>query len=359
MKKFSVSNIIIGCLIAVILISSGYAVYKYRTVDKGMIGSEADMLESYKNINVMLTRPDNWHKINSKTIISSYAEFAGIDGSTATVPITAELARQFCNADDDEISHYAAHNTTDVAYENLIYGRENRVSWSVYVQNSNDGSYKDYSYSNRVRLVFATPPSEDEYAMAEKENITLEAEPVALDGFVFITHKDNPVDSLTVEQIQDIYSGKITNWKDVGGKDEKIRAFQRTKNSGSQTAMEELVMKGKKLADPPIAFVSEGMGDLVDAVAEYENETAAIGYTYYYYLNNLYKNPDIKVLNIDGISPENENLVSKKYPFSTAYYAVMSSSEPEGSVYRKLRDYLLSDEGQEIIRLAGYCPVNG
>ena len=210
-----------------------------------------------------------------------------------------------------------------------------------------------------VRLIFATPPSQDELQTAKENDTVLEADPVALDGFVFITHKDNPVDSLTVQQIRDIYTGKITNWKDVGGKNERIRAFQRTKNSGSQTAMEELVMKGEPMKEAPFALVAEAMGELVEFVAEYENETAAIGYTYYYYINNLYRNPDIKVIRIDGISPENENLISGAYPFTASYDVVIRGDEPEDSVYWALRDYMLSDEGQEIIRLAGYCPVKG
>ena len=123
--------------------------------------------------------------------------------------------------------------------------------------------------------------------------------------------------------------------------------------------MEELVMQGKPMKEAPVAFIAEDMGSLVELVAEYENETAAIGYTYYYYINNLYKNPDIKVIKIDGISPENENLVSGAYPFTASYDVVIRGDEPADSVYRNLRDYMLSDEGQEIIRLAGYCPVKG
>ena len=250
----------------------------------------------------------------------------------------------------------SAINKTDAAYDNLIGRKQNRISWYQNIQYS---GYEPVFRKETVRLIFATPPSADELQTAEQAGVVLEADPVALDGFVFITHKDNPVDSLTVQQIRDIYTGKITNWKDVGGKNEKIRAFQRTKNSGSQTAMEELVMQGKPMKEAPVAFIAEDMGELVELVAEYENETAAIGYTYYYYINNLYKNPDIKVIKIDGISPENENLVSGAYPFTASYDVVIRGDEPEDSVYRNLRDYMLSDEGQEIIRLAGYCPVKG
>lgn len=358
MKKISFSTAAIAVLSAFILGCSGYAFYKYKTIDTGMLGKHSDAVPYYGNdgnVNVMLTRNDNWHKIATQRLLS-YKDFAGIDGSTATIPITAELARQFCDAKDKDelkqnyVGNFVGHRMTDVAYDNLINKRDNNISW--YDQ-------KNHIVSRKVCLVFATPPSEDEYQTAEQLGVELEVEPVALDGFVFITHKDNPVDSLTVEQIQDIYSGKITNWKDVGGKDEKIRPFQRTKNSGSQTAMEEMVMKGKPMAEAPIAIIAHGMGELVEMVAEYENESAAIGYTYYYYINNLYKNPDIKVININGVSPGNENLVTRKYPFTASYYAVIRSDEPEDSVYRKLRDYMLTDEGQEIVRMAGYCPLKG
>ncbi|MCH5194588.1 MAG: substrate-binding domain-containing protein, partial [Oscillospiraceae bacterium] len=206
-------------------------------------------------------------------------------------------------------------------------------------------------------------PSADELESAKKEGVSFEITPVALDGFVFITHKDNPVDSLTVEQVQDIYSGKITNWKEVGGNDSKMIPYQRARNSGSQTAMEQLVMKDIPLMDP-VGYSRETltlglMSELVEKIAEYENRENSLGYTYYYYINNLYKNEDIKVLNINGVSPDNENLISGAYPFSTAYYMVMAkgAKDSQTAKMRELRDYLLTDEGQEIIKIAGYCPA--
>ncbi|WP_269689150.1 PstS family phosphate ABC transporter substrate-binding protein, partial [Klebsiella pneumoniae] len=68
--------------------------------------------------------------------------------------------------------------------------------------------------------------------------------PVVAEAFVFLTHASNPVDNLTMKQIQDIYTGKITNWNQVGGEDLEIIAYQRPVNSGSQTGFLELVMKG-------------------------------------------------------------------------------------------------------------------
>ncbi|MBE6861494.1 MAG: hypothetical protein E7497_01150 [Ruminococcus sp.] len=291
------------------------------------------------SINVLLTRPENWRKIETGKITLTMEDISLIDGSTATIPITAELARQFCGASDENINDYIDHNTTHYAYENLIHTEK---------KNRN---------CPEKRIIFATEPSEYELEYVEKLGLELEVTPIAMDGFVFITHKGNPIDSLTVEQIQKIYSGEITNWKDVGGNDAEIIPYQRERNSGSQTAMEQLVMKDVPLMKPAVGYcVSTGMDALIEKVAEYENYESSIGYTYYYYTNNLYKNEDIKVLKIDGITPDNENLVNRSYPFTTAYYAVIIKGY-EGK-HKELRDYLLTDEGQEIIELAGYCPIN-
>ncbi len=284
-----------------------------------------------KNVNVMLNRPDDWYQIvQNRNRLTKY-DLRHIDGSTATIPITAELVRQFCGVDDNLLEAYVDHNTTGPAYENLIFGRAGK------------------------NIIFVTEPSAEELGMAAQNNVELDVTQIALDGFVFITHKDNPVDSLTVEQIQDIYTGNITNWQEVGGLDEEIVAYQREPNSGSQTVMENMVMNGLEMMEPLRAPVVMTMGDLVDNVAEYRNATHSIGYSFYYYINNLYQNADIKVIKIDGISPENENLLDGSYQFSSGYYAVtIRGADPKAD---EIRDYLLSDEGQEIVRLAGYCPI--
>jgi len=299
------------------------------------------------NINVMLERLDNWEKIAGEAVISE-EDMAIIDGSTATIPVTAELFRQFFDFADFEIYDNAVvyHSTTHDAYINLI-DKSSRI-WD-----------ERESRARAVSLIFVTPPSDEELDYAKSRGVELDLTPIAKDGFVFITHKDNPVDSLTIGQIQDIYSGKITNWKEVGGEDLEIRPYQREKNSGSQTAMENLVMQGKEMLPPEtvLADIWFGMGALVEAVAEYENGPSSIGYSYYYYLNNLYKNENIKVIEINDITPSNENLISGLYPFSTNYLAVMrkEDNEDEDSPARKLRDYLVSPEGQKIIGMAGYC----
>jgi phosphate transport system substrate-binding protein len=319
--------------------------YEYAFVikNKDDIGKDdITLFDKTGNINVMLIRPANWRKIIDAPVISE-KEMKLIDGSTATIPITAELFRQFFDYSDEKLNEmYVAyyHSTTHYAYINLI---ERQSAWSLGTPNTS--------------LIFVTPPSEEEKQMAAKAGIELDIVPIAKDGFVFIVHKDNPVESLTPEQIRAIYAGEITNWKEVGGEDIEIRAYQREPNSGSQTAMEQMVMQGRQMIAPIDTQVIGGMGELVDAVAEYENGRASIGYTYYYYINNLYKNENIKVLRINGITPDNENLTDETYPFTTNYYAVMRSDEAEGSPAMILREFLISEPGQQLIEMAGYCRV--
>ena len=313
--------------------------YAFVIKNKDDIGKgDVTLADKTQNLNVMLIRPDNWDKIVDSPVISE-KEMGIIDGSTATIPITAELYRQFFDYSDKKLDEYQiaySHSMTHNAYMNLIE-RKNRFSTAP------------------VSIIFVTSPSEEEMQLAEKAGVELDITPIAKDGFVFITHKSNPVDNLTVEQIQAIYTGEITNWKEVGGEDIEIQAYQREANSGSQTAMEQMVMQGKKMMKAKEAHVIGGMGELIESVAEYENGKASIGYTYYYYINNLYKNENIKVLKINGITPDNENLINESYPFSTNYYAVIRGDEKADSPARKLRDFFITEQGQQLIEMAGYC----
>lgn len=326
-----------GSIILISFILIGQIVY--NLLNQQELGTPDKTVNA--NVNVMITRTQNWRRIINEPVISEN-DMLMIDGSTATIPITAELLRQFWGYSDNEINtnNFISHSTTHIAYENLIYKTGNSLG-----RNKN----------RTVDLIIVTPPSDEEKQCAQNAGVVLDLTPIAKDGFVFITNKDNPVDSLTVEQIQGIYTGTITNWKQLGGEDLEIKAYQREKNSGSQTAMEQMVMQGKKMLEPINVKVYFGMGSLVDAVAEYENGKASIGYTYYYYINNLYKNDNIKVLKVNGITPENKNLLNNSYPFSTNYYAVIRSTEANNSPARKLRDFLITEKGQQLIEMAGYC----
>lgn len=185
----------------------------------------------------------------------------------------------------------------------------------------------------------------------------MEVTPVVNEGFVFFTNVNNLVNGLSLKEIQDIYTDKITNWNQVGGDNAKIIAYQRPENSGSQTGMLSLVMKDKKIKEPKREEYIESMAGIIDAVANYDNSKDSIGYSYYYYATTMYGNENIKFLAVDGVSPNHDTIKDESYPLITAYYIVTLKGTENGAV-NKVKKAMLSSNGQSIARNAGYIEIN-
>ena len=249
-----------------------------------------------------------------------------IDGSTATIPLTAALYDCF-GVDENA----PVHNTTPYAYENLI--------------------------SRRSDLIFVTYPSENELNMAQQYGVELEIIPIVKDALVFLVNIENPVDNLTKGQISDIYTGSITNWISVGGFDAAILPYQRTADSGSQTLLLKLVMAGKAPMSPPDIWVADSMGDLVESIASYDNSKEAVGYSMFYYVNNMYGNSRFKLLSIDGVKPSRDTIMNGEYIFEDFYYAIIRKDTPDDSSVRALIDWMQTLEGQTLAARAGYIPL--
>ena len=267
----------------------------------------------------------------SNTNISFTKEsFPKIDGSTATIPLSQGIAQKLLGMSTAESEKFIKHNTTHNAYVNLIEGKAD--------------------------IIFVTEPSEEELKIAKDANIEIEVVPVVKEGFLFLVNNNNPVNSLTVKQIQDLYQGKIKKWSEVGGKDSAIIPYQREKTSGSQTIMEQSVMKGIKMMNAPKNIVW-GMSELIDSIAKYDNSENALGYSVYYYAKSMYNKDTVKFIAVDGIAPDNNTIASGKYPFASAYYAVLRNNEAQNSPARKLLSWILSGEGQETAEKAVYVPL--
>lgn len=228
----------------------------------------------------------------------------------------------------------------------------------------NDGIFE---YRNTVRgyrslalkesdLFFGALPSKEQIDFAKEQGNEFEYTEIAKEAFVFFVHKDNPVENLTTEEIKKIYSGKITNWKEVGGKDEEIIAFQRNEGSGSQSMLIRF-MAGTPIMDAPTEQVNDFMVGIIDQVSDYKNKTNSIGFSFRYYMEGIIKNPNVKILKVDGIEPNVENIKNDKYPITTSLYAVTYKNNDNENV-QKLLDWILSDEGQEIIEKTGYVGIN-
>jgi len=179
----------------------------------------------------------------------------------------------------------------------------------------------------------------------------------AREGFVFLVNAENPVKSLTQQQLRDIYQGKITNWREVGGRDLPIVAYQRNEHSGSQTLMEGVFMDGLKMAEPLTTRI-QSMEGLIDVVAEFdENVNGGVGYSVYYYAREMIGNPQVDLIALDGINPTSDAIRDGSYPVIVNYYAVKRFGDHSEST-QKLLDFILSEEGQRYVNESGLVSID-
>ena len=267
----------------------------------------------------------------NKELTFTLDNYPKVDGSTVTIPLSEAIASELTGLSLEEVRPHILHNKTHEAYVNLI--------------------------NKEADIIFVTSPSEEELALAEEKGVVLEVVPIVSEAFVFLTHTDNPINGLTLEEIRQIYAGDITNWSEVGGSNVPIVAYQRPVNSGSQTGFLDLVMKDLIPMSPPTEKVVAGMGELIDAVANYDNVPDALGYSYYYFVVDMWGNENVKLLEVNGVYPNQDTIRTGEYPVKTAYYAVIREDEPKDSSVRQMIDWLLSEAGQNLAEEAGYVKI--
>ncbi|MDP4179562.1 MAG: substrate-binding domain-containing protein [Bacillota bacterium] len=255
-----------------------------------------------------------------------------VDGATAAVPFAQILYKQLTGASAKKSKEVVKFNTTHDAYVNLI--------------------------ERKTDIIFVAGPSNEELKLASDNGIKMNLTAIGKDAFIFVAHKDNPVNNLTINQIRDIYSGKIFNWREVGGEDSDIIAYQREKNSGSQTFMENKVMKDIELTPAPQEKKIDSMGGLIDSVADYKNAKNSLGYSFYYFANEMHKSEAIKFLSVEGVECNKENIINAKYPYTAILYAVTRSDEPADSPASKLLKFIQSADGNELISKGGFIPFH-
>lgn len=251
-----------------------------------------------------------------------------VDGSTATIPLIG-------------------------AVESLLLDKP-RAEVEVSVSKTS-GAY--IALANNQADVLLVYDGGDETRRQLNADEQFETVPIGKDALVFLVNRDNPIDNLSTEQVQKIFTGEYTNWQEVGGNNEPIRAYQRGEGSGSQAMMDKLVMRGLPMGDPATMLVIASMGGLVDAVADFSGGPTGIGYNVYYYVTEMHRNTSIKILSIDGIQPTYETIQSGQYPHVSDFYSVIRKSEPADSPARALHEWMLSDEAQDLIASEHYVAL--
>lgn len=241
------------------------------------------------------------------------------------------------------------------AFVNAVYPETTELWDGVFEYNNTVGGYKLLG-EKQTDIFFGAYPSEEQIAEAKSHGTEFVYIPIGYDAFVFFVHKNNPIDNLTTEQVQGIYSGEITNWSEVGGKNEKIAAYQRNEGSGSQSMLKRF-MGDKKIMEAPTEMVNDLMSGIIEKVSDYRSKSNSIGFSFRYYVEGIIRNPDIKLLSIDGIYPSVENIKNGTYPITGPLYAVTWEGNSNENV-EKLLEWVLSEEGQEIIEKTGYVGIN-
>ncbi len=254
-----------------------------------------------------------------------------LDGSTSTVPLALAVCAEVLGESREEVQDLVRFNKTTTAYFNLLEGNAD--------------------------LLIVGEANDEVMARKKELNFEWEKQPFATDAFVFVVNEDNPVDSITVEQARDIYSGKITNWKELGGEDRPITALQRNEGAGSQTLMEKLVMQGTPMVEAPTEYIVTTMGQLMEAVKSFDGLPGAIGYSVYYYAEEMKMAQGLKLLKLEGVEPNPDTIRSETYPLVNPKYVVIPAGEPKSAPNKVLFNWLLGEEGQTLIAKEGYVSI--
>ena len=313
------------------------------------VTNENEPVKVVQDINYLLYEP---FSANSKVVtlpgkasLKLFNDLPLLDGATALYPVYSAFVRAV----------YPENPPEGYAYRIPVASIGSQNQNRLIIRCTQTPRAYSLLISGDVDIIFCAEPSTEQIKEAAERGINFNLTPIGIDAFVFFVNKNNPIDDISSEQIQAIYSGKITNWFSINGNNEQIVAYQRPKNSGSQTILEQVIMADKEIMKPLVENVIGGMGEIIEQVASYKNYANAIGYSFLFFTTEMVNNDEIKLISIDGIYPSKETIQTKEYPFTGPFYAITTGNETENT--KKLIEWILSDEGQYLVEETGYIPV--
>lgn len=328
-----------------LVVKSGEEVY---------LGEYAPFGEYYYNDARVLThRETKAALLNEEATLKLYGNLPVLDGATALYPLYSAYVRatypapessldipeynnQYADLRDADSKALIVCSRTSAAFENLIDG------------------YAD--------IVFLMGVSDEQRVAAEAKDLELTLTPIGREAFVFFVNSRNSISDVSSDNIKRIYSGEVTNWSEVGGKNNVIRAYQRPETSGSQVQLRQ-IMGSTPIAPAPEEDVFDMMMGMVRRVANYSNYKNSLGYSFLYYARDMVKEHNIKFLSIDGISPTSENIASEAYPFANDFYAVTVKSNgvylnPERAEnINRFLEWMEGSQGKYLVEATGYIPI--
>ena len=327
MKRRQILMLLVPVLLCGMFNLGMYRVLTCRLSNNFSSASQAQMIDvgRYLPFDPDADLPD----LNSSVKLSE--DLPVLDGAAALVPVYAAVIRNlypdgcvtFEGGEFSSDNFYGENFAPDSAmqYRNTVRGFQAVV----------DGS---------ADVFFSAAASEDQKRYAQEQGVELVYVPVGLEAFVFFVNERNPVETLTSEQIREIYAGNITNWSEVGGPDRIINPVTRLKGSGSQTLF-EMFMGGRAIGRKSPFAVTGG----------------ALGFSFRFYLEGIVGNSCVKMLALNGVTPTAEHIRDGSYPVVAQFYAVYRADNDNPNI-PVLIDWLLSPEGQELIGKTGYVAIS-
>ena len=295
-------------------------------------------------------------KLNEESTLKLDGELPRLDGATALYPLYSAFVRATYPApepslDMPEYSPYGGDLRQDGIEEmSLVVCSRTAAAF----ENLIDG-YAD--------IIFLMGVSDEQREKVNERGLELILTPVGREAFVFFVNSRNSVTNLTTDDIRRIYSGEVTNWQDVGGRNNMIRAYQRPNESGSQTMLKQ-IMGDTPLVSAPLDEIYSTMMGMYERVANYRNYRNSLGYSFLYYIRDMIGENRVKFLSVDGIAPTQENILSGEYPFANSFYAVTIRrggeylNQERAENIDKLLEWILSAQGKYLVEATGYVPVN-
>ena len=281
-----------------------------------------------------------------------------VDGSTSTNPLNYIIAAKLLDLEYEW--------TSGTGGRDVIFTNQGSMSWDFRMkfQCSQTHNAIINLIDNQTDLIIvARKMSADEKEYANNAGVSLIEMPIALDALDFIINAQNSVNSLSVEQIQNIYLGNITNWNEVGGTDEEIIPFIRNANSGSQEMMNEIVMNSTGMPDWEVSLSDAEEHTLWSMSAVYEElilHPNGICFTPHYYkeymMSNIFTADRIKTLAVNEIMSDRNSIKNKTYPFVANVYVSIRSDLDTNSMAHKIYEWLQTKSGKDVIDESEYVP---
>ncbi len=317
--------LLIGLIVAVF---AAFNLSMYQLLTKRLSNNFSDTSQA-KMIDVKMYLPheeeSNLPKIEASLKLTE--NLPVLDGAAALVPVYAAIIEN-------------VYPEGCVTYEGGIFSDDNYYG-------ENFAKDSAMQYKNTVRgyeaivdgttdILFCAGPSEEQKQYAKEQGVELVYVPIGLEGFVFFVNENNPVENLTIDQIRKIYACEYTNWSEVGGANRVINPVTRLEGSGSQTTFEAF------MGDYPIGMKSP-----------FAITGASIGFSFRYYMDGIVANDAVKMIALNGVYPSAENIQNRSYPIVAEFYAIYRADNENENI-PILIDWILSEEGQEIIEKCGY-----